>query len=45
MHVGNDTTEGSSQALRRTKKVRGVIEHLEKQFQKYFEPGINIAID
>jgi hypothetical protein len=31
MHVGNDTTEESNQAIKRTKKV-----HIEKLFQKYF---------
>jgi hypothetical protein len=36
MHVGNDTTEESSQAIKRTKKVHGVIEYIEKRFQKYF---------
>jgi hypothetical protein len=36
MHVGNDTTEESSRAIKRTKKVHGVIEYIEKQFQKYF---------
>jgi hypothetical protein len=36
MHVGNDTTEESNWAIKRTKKVQGVIEYIEKQFQKYF---------
>jgi hypothetical protein len=36
MHVGNDTTEESNRAIKRTKKVHGVIEYIEKQFQKYF---------
>jgi hypothetical protein len=36
MHVGNDTTEESSRAMKRTKKVHGVIEYIEKRFQKYF---------
>jgi hypothetical protein len=36
MHVGNDSTEESNQAIKRTKKVHGVIEYTEKQFQKYF---------
>jgi hypothetical protein len=36
MHVENDTTEESNRAIKRTKKVRGVIEYIEKQFQKYF---------
>jgi hypothetical protein len=36
MHVGNDTTEESSRAIKITKKVHGVIEYIEKQFQKYF---------
>jgi hypothetical protein len=36
MHVGSDTTEESNQAIKRTKKVHGMTEYLEKQFQKYF---------
>jgi hypothetical protein len=36
MHVGNDTTEESNRAIKRTKKEQGVIEYIEKQFQKYF---------
>jgi hypothetical protein len=36
MHVGNDTTEETSRAIKRTKKVHGVIEYIEKRFQKYF---------
>jgi hypothetical protein len=36
MHVGNDTTEESNRAIKITKKVHGVIEYIEKQFQKYF---------
>jgi glutaminase len=36
MHVGNNTTEETNQAIKRTKKVHGVIEYIEKQFQKYF---------
>jgi hypothetical protein len=36
MHVGNDTTEESNVAVKRTKKVHRVIEYIEKQFQKYF---------
>jgi hypothetical protein len=36
MHVGNDTTDESSRAIKRTKKVQWVIEYIEKQFQKYF---------
>jgi hypothetical protein len=35
MYVGNDTTEESNQAVKRTKKVHGVIEYTEKQFEKY----------
>jgi hypothetical protein len=35
MHVGNDTTEERNQAIKRTKKVHGVIEYIQKQFQKY----------
>jgi hypothetical protein len=30
MHVGNDTTEESNQAIKRTKKIQGVIEYIEK---------------
>jgi hypothetical protein len=44
-HTGNDTTEKSNQAIKRTNKVHGVIEHIEKEFQKYSVPGKNIAID
>jgi hypothetical protein len=36
MHVGNDTTEESNRAIKITNKVHGVIEYIEKQFQKYF---------
>jgi hypothetical protein len=36
MHVGNDTTEESNRDIKRTKKVRRVIEYVEKQFHKYF---------
>jgi hypothetical protein len=36
MHVGNNTTEESNRAIKRTMKVHGVIEYIEKQFQKYF---------
>jgi hypothetical protein len=36
MHVGNDTSEESNRAIKRTKKVHGVIEYIEKRFQKYF---------
>jgi hypothetical protein len=36
MHVGNDTTEESNQAIKITKEVHGLIEYIEKQFQKYF---------
>jgi hypothetical protein len=35
MHVGNDTTEESNQAIKITNKVHRVIEYIEKQFQKY----------
>jgi hypothetical protein len=41
MHVANDTTEESSGAIKRTKNVHGVTEHIEK----YFMLGKNIAID
>jgi hypothetical protein len=43
--MGNDTTKESNQTIKRTKKVHGLIEHIKKQFQKYFVPGKNIAID
>jgi hypothetical protein len=36
MHVGNDTTEESNQAIKGTKKVHMMIECIEKEFQKYF---------
>jgi hypothetical protein len=36
MHVGNNTTKESNRASKRTKKVHGVIEYIEKQFQKHF---------
>jgi hypothetical protein len=36
MHVGNDTTKKSNRAIKRTKKVQGVIEYIEKQCQKSF---------
>ncbi|XP_023724803.1 piggyBac transposable element-derived protein 4 isoform X1 [Cryptotermes secundus] len=39
MHVGNDTTEESSRAIKRTKKVHGVIEHMEKQFRNILCQG------
>lgn len=45
LHVGNGDTLGESGLFRRTRKVHGVIEDIEKQFQKYFVPGKNIAID
>jgi hypothetical protein len=45
MHVGNDTTEKSNWAIKRTKKVHGVREHTEKQCQEYFVPHKKIAID
>jgi hypothetical protein len=35
MHVGNDTTEENNRAIKRTKKVHGVIEYTEKQFEIY----------
>jgi hypothetical protein len=34
MHVGNDTTEESNRAIKRRKKVHGVIEYIENQFQE-----------
>jgi hypothetical protein len=45
LHVGNDVTDASNRTIKRTNKVHGVIEHIEKQFQKYFVPGKNVAID
>jgi hypothetical protein len=42
---GNDTTEEYNRAVKRKKKVHGVIEHTEKQFQKNFVAGKNTAID
>jgi hypothetical protein len=45
MHVGNDTTEENDDAIKRVRKVHGVIKNIEKQFQKYFVPSKNIAID
>jgi hypothetical protein len=36
MHVGNDTTEESNRTIEITKKVHGVIEYIEIQFQIYF---------
>jgi hypothetical protein len=42
---GNDTTKESNRASKRTKKVHGVIEHIQKQFQKYFVLGKNTATD
>jgi hypothetical protein len=35
MHVGNDTTEESNRAIKRTRKVHGVTEYTEKQLEKY----------
>jgi hypothetical protein len=34
MHVGNDTIEESNLAIKITKNIHGVIEYIEKQFQK-----------
>jgi hypothetical protein len=36
MHVGNDTTKEGNRAIKITKKVHGLVEYIEKQFQKYF---------
>jgi hypothetical protein len=33
MYVGNDTTKEINRAIKRTKKLHRVIEHIEKQFQ------------
>jgi hypothetical protein len=35
----------NNQAIKRMKKVHGVIEYTQKQFQKYFVPGKNTATD
>jgi hypothetical protein len=35
MRVGNDTTRENNRAIKRTKKVHGVLEYTEKQFEKY----------
>jgi hypothetical protein len=43
MHVGNDITEESNWAIKRTKKVHGMIEYTEKQFQKYFSLYVLVA--
>jgi hypothetical protein len=43
MHVENDTAEESNRAIKRTKKVQGVIEYIEKQFQKYFSLYVLVA--
>jgi hypothetical protein len=45
MHVENYSNEESNRAIRKTKRVHGVIKHIEKQFQKYFVLGKNFAID
>jgi hypothetical protein len=36
IHVRKDTTEESNWAIKRTRKIHGVIEYIEKQFQNYF---------
>jgi hypothetical protein len=36
MHAGNNTTEVSNRATKRKKKEHGMLEYIEKQFQKYF---------
>jgi hypothetical protein len=41
---GNDTTEESNQAIKRTKKVHGVIVHIKKQFQKNFVTGKSLQL-
>jgi hypothetical protein len=43
--LGSDTTKENNQAIKRTKKVHGMIEHIEKRFQKNFVPGKSIAVD
>jgi hypothetical protein len=35
MHVGNDTTEESNRAIKKTKKVHGVIETVSEIFSLY----------
>jgi hypothetical protein len=36
---GNSITEEGNREIKRTKKVHGVVEHIEKQCQKNFLPG------
>ena len=45
LHVGNDASEESNRGIRRTRKIHGIIEHIERQFQKFFIPGRSVAID
>lgn len=45
LHVGNDNIQVDNEALKRTQKIHGIIEKIEKLFHKYFIPGRNIAID
>ena len=45
LHVGNDNVQGVTEALKRMRKIHGMIEKIENLFQKYFVPGRNIAID
>jgi hypothetical protein len=45
LHVGSDAINETNTAIKRTKKVHGVIEHIEKNFQQHFVPGKNISID
>jgi hypothetical protein len=40
----NDTTEESHRAIKRTKKVHWVIEHIQKQFQRTPVPGKNSCV-
>jgi hypothetical protein len=44
MHMGNDIPEDSNRAMKRTKKVHGVIQHMEKQFYKYIVPGRHFPV-
>jgi hypothetical protein len=43
--MGNDNTDYSNRTVNRINKVYWETEHIEKLFQKLFEPGIDIAID
>ena len=45
LHVGNDASEESNRGVRRTRKIHGTVEHIERQFQKFFISGRSVAID